>query len=70
MLGTIDKPPLGVMPRWLWQERYPEPTVGQLLERYRDVAAAVERYGLARAKADWYDELGVGFIFSMTEGLV
>jgi hypothetical protein len=53
------KPPIGVTPRKLWSERYPEPTLGDLVERYADVLAALERYRRAGVEppAQWLDEL-------------
>ena len=55
-----EKPPLGVMPDWLWWEKYTAPTPGQLLSRYQDVSAAVDRYLEAGylPRIDWLRELG------------
>jgi hypothetical protein len=54
------KNPIGVMPDWLWEEKYPSPTVGQLLRRYQDVSAAVDRYLEAALlpRSEWRRELG------------
>lgn len=56
------RPPLGVMPWRLWWESADgDPTVGELLERYREVDAAVARHREAgvRPLPAWLDELGV-----------
>jgi hypothetical protein len=37
------KPPLGVMPCFLWYEEHPDPTIAELLGRFVDVSAAIAR---------------------------
>lgn len=53
------KPPLGVMPWWLWSEANPSPTVADLLSRYVAVSEAVARYRRAGLKHDplWFAEV-------------
>jgi hypothetical protein len=38
------KPPIGVIPRYLWDERHPNPTVEELRERFAEVSNAIRRY--------------------------
>ena len=53
------KPPIGIMPLWLWKEKHPNPTISQLLQRYEDVKAAIERYRQAGEPPlqKWLDEI-------------
>jgi hypothetical protein len=61
MTPKRKRPPLGVVRHWLWAAWWPEPTVAQLLDRYREVEAAVQRYRAAglEPKREWLVELGV-----------
>jgi hypothetical protein len=51
--------PVGVMPRRLWDEAFPDPYLVVALERYRAVDAAVTRYRSAGLPPDpvWLAEL-------------
>jgi hypothetical protein len=53
-------PPVGVCPHYLWAEARPDPDLGQLLDRYVAVSAAVERCLAAGwdPQRDWLVELG------------
>lgn len=35
----VEKPVIGVMPKWRWDELYPEPTVMDYLNRGKDIHA-------------------------------
>ncbi len=52
-------PPLGVMPRWLWDEMCPNPSPLQLWNRRCEVEAAVVRYVHAELPVPvaWFNEL-------------
>jgi hypothetical protein len=57
----VTKPPLGVMPAYLWHEANPDPSLAELLDRQREVTAAVRRYldaGLT-VPQPWLSELGI-----------
>jgi hypothetical protein len=51
--------PIGVMPRRLWDEAFPAPSLPVLLQRYNAVTAAVERYRAAGVPVsrEWLTEL-------------
>lgn len=53
------KPPLGVMSLYVWRGLNPEPTVGELLDRYAAVAGAVARYRAAKrlVPVAWLEEI-------------
>lgn len=56
----VQIPPIGIIPYMLWVEIYLDPTLEQLLKRYREVSTAVDRYlaaGIPPMK-EWYRELG------------
>jgi hypothetical protein len=55
------KPPIGVMPAYLWWEAHPEPSLTELLERYDDVCGAIRRYREAGLPIDarWSEEAGL-----------
>jgi len=59
MKQTI-KPPLGVMPYYIWREKNRDPGLRELLSRYIAVSAAVDRYRAAGLpfNLDWLRELG------------
>lgn len=38
------KPPIGVMPQWLWEEKNPTPTFQDLMNRAVDLEGAILRY--------------------------
>jgi hypothetical protein len=41
---TLEKPPIGVMPLWLWRELHPNPTPAQIFTREMEVMFAIDRY--------------------------
>lgn len=55
----MAKPPLGVMPWWLWSKAVPEPDIADLLHRYTEVDKAVTRYRQAGLRPDpqWLAEV-------------
>lgn len=56
------KPPLGVMPYRFWVEAFPSPRLEDLLNRYVDVNAAIERYRSAGMDVpfEWLEEVTGG----------
>jgi hypothetical protein len=54
----LKKPPLGVMPEWLWIEQNPTPGAEALHARVDALAAATGRYRDADmpVPAEWLDE--------------
>lgn len=57
--AVMPKPPLGVLPRYLWAEQYPTPTALQVRVRRRVLLEAMLRYeqaGVDEPRA-WLDEL-------------
>lgn len=57
----MKKPPVGVMPLFIWRDIHREPSIEDLYRRYRAVDNAVVRYrkaGLA-PNLGWLLELGV-----------
>ncbi len=40
----MKRPPIGIMPRWLWVELYPHPTTMQIIQRKLSLLYAVFRY--------------------------
>ena len=56
-----SKPPIGIMPLWLWRDQHADPTLLEMLDRYCEVGRAVERFRAAKVKVpqEWLVELGV-----------
>jgi hypothetical protein len=61
---TLEKPPIGVMPLWLWRELHPNPTPAQIFTREMEVMFAIDRYVAAGFEplAKWWsvEEKGGG----------
>lgn len=54
----MDKPPLGVMPRWLWLEHNPIITVEAVDQRIAALKAAIDRFTEAGKPSDrFWDEI-------------
>jgi hypothetical protein len=55
------RPPRGVLPLELWKEDNPDPSVKDLLLRYQEVVAAIDRYRRAKLpiRDEWLDEVGL-----------
>lgn len=55
----VPKPPLGIMPRWLWDERNPTPTLADVWQRLNALNDAIKRYEAAgkHIPDEWYKEL-------------
>lgn len=64
-LTDLDRPPLGILPEWLWFERHPEPTADDRRQRIEELEALVVRYARAgrRPRAVWVAELAVRRMF-------
>lgn len=66
------KPPIGVMPRFLWTEHHPDPTPGDHMARALAVAAAIHRYIKAGRLPlpEWVDECAAAsFAAGLGDGL-
>ena len=46
-METRKQLPLGVSPRWLWDEQHPDPSLAELSERFEDVNRAIVDYRAA-----------------------
>lgn len=55
------KPPLGLMPLYLWRECNPSPNISALAQRAIEVAQAVQRYYEAGelVNPEWLSEIGI-----------
>lgn len=55
----VPAPPIGVMPRWLWDENNPRPTILDIWVRCNEVNDAIKRYEAASTPVpdEWYKEL-------------
>lgn len=65
-LREHERPPLGIIPEWLWLDRHPRASLDDSLDRIAELEAAIERFeraGLAPAEV-WKAELGVRRLFA------
>ncbi|HUR52926.1 MAG TPA: hypothetical protein VMZ71_02260 [Gemmataceae bacterium] len=49
MSPILRPPPIGVMPKWLWDEKVPNPSTQQYRDRLADLKAAIRRCDDAKA---------------------
>lgn len=59
-MPPVVKPPIGIMPEWLWKEQNPSPAAADYLARAFALNAAILRYlevGML-PRTEWIDELG------------
>lgn len=60
------KPPIGVMPQFLWDEQHPDPSHDDYMERAFDLEAAIVRYLEADMlpRIEWVKELSAVSFFA------
>lgn len=60
------RPPIGVLPVWLWMEQNPEPSAEERADRIETVEDAIRRYEAAGfvPPSPWRDEV-IGLLYTV-----